>query len=652
MARNTPLGRRAIILAGTTFAAALTLAAGGGLNAAPAEKAPEPSFINGELAAAEHYRDASSISDEVRALGEEVWSGNCAACHDNGVARAPIPYIVRQLTPEAIYKALTEGVMVPMAQALEDKEKRAVAEYLAGRSMGTSTAVPVEACTGEAAVFDRKQTVAYPYWGVDAGQTHYIPADMAGIDAANVGDLELKWAMAFPNATRARSQPAFAGGAVIVGGQDNLVRALDEKTGCQVWAFETSAEVRTGIVVESWNTADADARPLAFFGDVSGNAYAIEAMTGKLVWRFSADDHGSTTLTGTPTLHDGVVYVPVSSLEEGAAGTPGYPCCTFRGSVIAVDAKTGALKWRTYLVPESKPVDKSLTGKTLYGPSGVPVWSAITVDDKRGMLYVATGDNYTGPATELSDALVALNKETGEIAWHFQALAGDAWNAACEEKVQANCPEEDGPDFDFGVNPVLAKTKAGKDMILLGQKSSIAYGVDPDTRQLVWKKQVGRGGVVGGIHFGMAAHDGVLYVPVSDVPDGNKYDIPPNPGMFALDIATGEYVWQAPSKDVCEGKSMCHPGYSAAISMTPDLVFAGSNDGHVRAYHAKDGTVAWDIDTAIEYTAANGVKGRGGSMSGGAAPMPHNGMLFVNSGYGFAGKMPGNVFLAYGPKDD
>lgn len=642
MGRMQSLARRALVLGGVALTGAFAL--GTSLDAAPAQNDPAG-------AAAEHYRDIQSINPETAAKGQEVWESVCASCHENGIARAPILYILRQMTPEAIYKALTQGVMVPMAGSLDPSEKKAISEYIAGRPMGTSAPVPLPACTGPAAVFDRQQPTAYPYWGVDSGQTHFVPADKAGIDASNVSDLELKWAVAIPNATRVRSQPAFVGGSVIFGAQDNLVRALDEKTGCQRWEFETNSEVRTGITVEPFDAGDPAANPLTFFGDVSGNAYAIEAMTGKLVWRFKAEDHGSVVLTGAPTYHDGTLYVPVSSLEEGQAATPGYDCCTFRGSVIAVDAKTGEFKWRTYLVPESMPHNRSLTGKILHGPSGVPVWSTVTIDDKRKRVYVATGDNYTGPATELSDAVVALDMADGKIAWHYQALAGDVWNAACEEKDRANCPEEDGPDFDFGVNPILAKSKAGKDMLLLGQKSSIAYGVDPDTGKLVWKNQVGRGGVVGGIHFGMAAHDGVLYVPVSDVPDGNTYDIAPNPGIFALDIGTGEYVWKAPAKDICNGKSACYPGYSAAISMTRDLVFAGSNDGHVRAYSVKDGSVVWDIDTTGEVSTLNGTKGRGGSMSGGSAPMPHKGMLFITSGYGFAGKMPGNVLLAYGPKD-
>lgn len=631
-----------MLAASTTAVVAAILFGGSGLQAAAPAKQPP--------VAADSYRDRSTLSDQADALGGSVWSETCAACHDTGAARAPARLILQQMTPEAIYKVLTAGVMVPMVETLDDTQKKAVAQYVAGRPFGAQAAAPTPQCDGSAAAFDRGAPTSYPYWGVDPGNSHLIPADIAGVTPANVGDLELKWAFAVPNATRVRSQPAFAGGAVIFGGQDNQVRAFDEKTGCLRWSFESDAEVRTGIVVQSWDKGSPKANPLAFFGDVTGNAYAVEAFTGKLVWKIAADDHASATLTGTPTYYDGVVYVPVSSLEEGAAGNLGYPCCTFRGSLLALDAATGETKWRTYLVPEPKEESPGLTGKTLFGPSGVPVWSSPAIDTKRGRIYVTTGDNYTGPATELSDAVVALDIRTGAVAWHYQALANDAWNGACEEADQSNCPTEDGPDFDFGTPPVLAKTKEGRDMILLGQKSGIAYGVDPDSGKLVWKNQVGRGGVVGGIHFGMAASDGVLFVPVSDVPDGNTYDMAPRPGIYAVDIAKGTFVWQAPATDVCAGKALCHPGYSGAISATPDLVFAGANDGHVRIYRASDGTVLREIDTTVEYKSTNGTTGRGGSMSGGSAPMVHRGMLFITSGYGFAGKMPGNVFLAYGPK--
>ena len=254
-----------------------------------------------------------------------------------------------------------------------------------------------------------------------------------------------------------------------------------------------------------WDAGDAKARPTAYFGDILGNLYAVEAFTGKLVWRVHMDEHPSTTLTAAPVLYKGLLYVPVSSLEEGTSTDTSYHCCTFRGSVAALDPATGKEKWRTYLVPPAKKRGGTTAGAEQWGPSGVAVWSSPAIDARRGQLYITTGDNYSTPATDLSDAIVALDLMSGKIRWVYQAQPNDAWNGSCSRKDRANCPEEDGPDFDFGAGPVLAKGADGHDYVLAGQKSGIAYGVNPDTGKLVWKNKIGRGGVVGGIHFGLAA---------------------------------------------------------------------------------------------------------------------------------------------------
>ena len=582
--------------------------------------------------------------------GKKVYEKECADCHalggKHGAGRAPQRLIIEQMPSDSIYRSMTTGVMQRQAKDLDDDAKRAVAQYLTNRRMGTSVqATP--ACSAGKSEFDYGQPPPFTGWGLEPAGSHHIPDRVAGLDMKSVKKLKLKWAMGFPNAQRARSQPAIAGGAIYVGSHDGTVYALDAATGCARWTFAASAEVRTGIVVSPWNAGDRKAEPLAYFGDIVGNAYAVDAITGKQVWRVKADPHASTTLTGTPTLYGELLYIPVSSLEEAAAGQPDYPCCTFRGSVLAVDARTGEQRWRTYFTEEPRPRKPSKGGVPQFGPSGIAVWLSPSIDEKRHRLYVATGDNYSTPATGLSDAVIAMDLATGKIAWAYQGLAQDAWNVGCAGQDKANCPEEDGPDFDFGAGVILVKGHDGREYVLAGQKSGMVYGIDPDSGALAWKTKVGRGGILGGILFGMAAVDGTLFVPVNDMSFGKAPDGPANPGIFALDIQTGRYVWKSPATDVCGATPGCSPGYSGAISVTSTLVLAGSIDGRIRVFDRVSGNALWEANTLLEVTTTTGSTAHGGSMSGGAAPIAWNGLLIVNSGYNFPGNMPGNVLLVY-----
>jgi len=580
-------------------------------------------------------------------LGDSVYRKSCAGCHDAGIPRAPQRIVLSYMTPEAIYRALTSGSMSAQGSALSEEEKIAVAQHITNKEFGAAQGMPaLNMCKGEHAVFDRNQPPPFANWGLDKEGTHSVASDLAGIDKDNVGKLKLKWAFGFFGANRARSQPALGGGAIFVGAQDGTVYALDRETGCVRWTYTAAAEVRTGIVLSPWQAGDENADPLAFFGDFAGNAYAVEAFTGKLVWKVEADTHPAAVITGTPSLDDGMLYVPVSSLEEASAASPAYRCCTFRGSVLALDARTGAEKWRTYMVGQPTQQPPEADGTVFLGPSGVAVWTAPVIDDARGLLYVTTGDNYTNPATELSDALVALDLKTGEIKWHNQVTKGDAWNVACYVRT-GNCPENEGPDFDFGAAPILAKGKDGKQYILAGQKSGIAYAFDPDTHELLGQVRLGRGGAAGGIHFGIAAAAGRLFAPVSDLSTGEPGDFPLSPGVYALDIASGDRLWDAPSPDTCGERKQCIKGYGAAISATPELVFAGSDDGHLRIFDVATGKVLWDFDAVRDFETVNGVAAHGGAFSGGSAPIVEGGQLIVPSGYGFASKMPGNVLLVF-----
>ena len=593
----------------------------------------------------------SDLTKEARTLGQATYKQVCAACHDNGVNRAPPASAIGYISPAAIVEILTNGPMKQQAAGLSAEQKTAVAEFVAGRMIGTATASPTRMCAKRTAWFDAAQPPALRGWGLDANNAHSIPTALAGLDRASLAKLRLKWSLAFPDVLYARSQPAFAGGAIFVGSDNGTIYALDPASGCAHWTYHAGGPIRSGLVVDSWKAGDKAAHPRLYFGDMLGRTYALDARTGAPVWQRAMDAHPNATLTAAPALRNGVLYVAVSSLEEPAAGAATHECCTFRGSLVALDAATGNEKWRAWMVGQPTPRGKNAGGTTLYGPSGVAIWSTPLIDDKRGLAIVATGDNYSAPATKLSDSIVALDLKTGAVRWNYQATGNDMWNAACGYSAGGgNCPDDAGPDYDFGSAPIMARGADGHDYVLAGQKSGILYAVDPDTGALRWKKQVGRGGVFGGIHFGIAAEGGKVFVPMSDMADGKEYDRPARPGVFALDVASGKEVWAAPSGDTCGGKPFCQPGYGAAISVTPDFVLAGSMDGHVRIFDAADGKVLRDIDTAIPYATVNGSEAKGGSMAGGSAPIAWRGKLIVTSGYGGLGKMPGNVMLVYEAK--
>jgi polyvinyl alcohol dehydrogenase (cytochrome) len=427
------------------------------------------------------------------------------------------------------------------------------------------------------------------------------------------------------------------------------VYALDPETGCAHWSFRAAAEVRTGIVVEPWQ--DQGATPRIYFGDVLGNVYAVDALTGHLQWRQRADEHPNATITGTPSWHAGRLYVPVSSLEVALAIDPTYPCCSFRGSVVAYDAADGSELWRTHTIQEpATPRSENRAGTPMYGPSGAVVWNSPAIDADRNQLYVATGENMSSPATATSDAIFALDLKSGTVNWVFQATANDVWNTACDTDTNHSCPPEDGPDFDFGAAVMLVPTPAGRDLVLGGQKSGVVHALDPESGRVVWQQRVGRGGIQGGIHFGMAASPERLYVPISDMPDGRTYDHPGRPGLHALDLQTGEPLWYSAAPDVCNDRPFCHRGVSQAVTAIGDLVVAGGMDGVLRIHDGATGAVLWEMDTTGAHETSGGATTTGGSFGGAAGPVAFRGSLYVSSGYGIYNHMPGNLLLRLSPR--
>ncbi len=584
--------------------------------------------------------------------GQAVYDGHCAQCHEGGVSKAPHKMFLEMLAPDAIYASMTEGIMQAQSAMLDDAERRAVAEYLAGASLDDYVAPPLPpVCSKAEARFDFDRPPASGGWGVRLDNNRHVDEAAAGLTAADVPALELAWAFAFPNASRARSEAGIAGGSLFVGSQDGTVYALNQKTGCLRWTFRASAEVRTAIVVSPWQAGDTNARPRLYFGDLLARAYAVDARTGELVWSVKVDEHPNATITGTPTLAGDRLLVPISSLEVTSAADPAYPCCSFRGAVMAISAQDGTVLWKQHTIEtEPGPAGKTSVGTPILAPSGAPVWNSPSVDLDAGLLFVGTGENYSSPAESNSDAIMAMDLETGEKRWVFQATEGDAWNVACMmPEARSNCPEEDGPDFDFGAATMLVETDAGR-ILVAGQKSGEAFGLDPESGELIWRRRVGRGGIQAGIHFGMAAMDGVVFVPISDFDDGQQHELPARPGLFALDAASGEVLWYTPHEDRCGGREFCNPGISAPATVIGGAVFAGALDGVLRAYDTKSGRELWQYDTTRPFSALNGASGRGGSIGGSSGPVIRDGMVYTTSGYGIYFHMPGNVLLAFAPE--
>ncbi len=590
-----------------------------------------------------------------------LYQNHCAACHDQPFYKAPSRTILSALGPDRILKSMNEGVMKTQAAAIEPADRGMVAEFISGRRLSDIVEPQLPPLCTAARGFDPAQVPVSRGWGVDLENSRFQPAASGGLHAGNVGNLEVKWSFAYPNAVQARSQPVFGGGAIYVGSQDGTVWALDAETGCLRWRFAADAEVRTGIAITPWEADDAEVDPLIFFGDMLANVYALDARSGTLRWRLKADDHRDATMTGTPVYFRERLYIPVSSLEVVAAADPSYECCSFRGALLAVDAATGRTIWKSFTTDEAaKPAGKTSVGTIIKAPSGAPIWSAPTIDERRERIYVGTGENYSSPADGNSDAIIAYDLHTGRKLWVSQQTAKDAWNVACFIGIpgfnSANCPVENGPDHDFGSHPILIHLDAEQDILVAGQKSGHAMGIDPDTGKTLWKTAVGRGGVQGGVHFGIAAEADTLYVPINDLVfagDDARYDSgrPAAPGVHAVDARTGVLRWSATPSGVCGDLAKCNPGVSHAIAAIPGAVIAGFLDGRLRIYARQDGRLLWERNMLGEYTTVSGEIATGGAFSGGGVLVAH-GRLYVNAGYGYNNHIPGNALVVLGPAEE
>ncbi|MGA7855582.1 MAG: PQQ-binding-like beta-propeller repeat protein [Candidatus Acidiferrales bacterium] len=569
--------------------------------------------------------------------GAALFAKKCAECHqedpDNDM-RAPTPQALRLMSRSAILASLETGRMRWEAKFLSKAKKTAIANYLGAPDV-TLPAVMAGLCPAD--LDPPANPPGWAGWGGGPQNSRFQPASAAGLDRDKVKNLKFKWAFGFPGAGATFGQPTSFAGKIFVGSEDGTVYALDAATGCRWWSFKASATVKTAISVGNHGTT-------AFFGDTNGFVYAVKVADASLVWKVQPGAHPAARITGSPLLVGDRLYVPISSGEEGASADPLYPCCTFRGGVVALDATTGKQIWRAYTIADApKPTRKSAQGVQYWGPSGAAVWSSPTADLKRHAIYVATGNNYSDPPTQTSDSVIAFDIRTGKKLWSRQFTAKDMWNSGCVAEKKDNCPAKPGDDFDFGSPPVLKPIGGGRDVLLLSQKSGMVYALDPDLHdELVWKARIGRGGPLGGIEWGGAVDGHAAYFPLSDFDFAKPLA---GGGLFALNLRTGRQVWHvAPPKPACAGHDGCSAAQMAPPTLIPGVLFAGSLDGHLRAYDTRDGTVLWDFDTAQDFHTTNGVKAHGGSLNG-AGPLIVSGMVYVNTGYDNA--MAGNVLLAF-----
>ncbi len=477
-------------------------------------------------------------------------------------------------------------------------------------------------------------------WGIELNNQR-LQHDTT-INRGNVSRLKLAWAYGFSN-MKPRSWPLVTEDTIFIGDSGLGVVALDRATGCARWVHKQSGEIGSAILHAKIGERDA----LLYLHRTEG-LYAIDAVTGAEIWHTHAAEAVAPFYSGTPVVHAGVVYVPLSSTEVGLAMIPLYGCCTTRGGMAAFDVQTGGELW--YRPTIDAPAQKTGTRWLFigqYAPSGAPVWGAPMLDAERGLVFFGTGENYSRPTTDTSDAIFAVDAKTGAKRWVHQFTEGDAYNIACDIPGMPNCPEPRGPDLDFGAPPVLVHDADGRELLIVGQKSGDIYALNPDDGAIVWRRHIGRGGALGGAHWGLAANEqkGLLFVPISDIETWSDKSIPPATGLHALDITTGDTRWEHPRDNRCADRN-CFGGLSSAIVATPELVVAGSLDGYLEIYDADNGATLWSDDSWKPFTTVNEVQASGGAYDA-HGPMVAGDQVIVSSGYDSFGQKPGNALLVY-----
>lgn len=570
----------------------------------------------------------------------EIFNNNCVSCHSGGVPRAPHLTTFQVMSADYILSTLN-GVMSAQAEGLSSEEKIGISEYITGGKVSTSLPEPNFCKSNNEPIVLVKEN-SYKEWGYDKENSRYTKSNL---NSQNAKKLKLKWVFAYPAASRARSQPSISGNTIFVGGQNLYLYALDRQTGCVRWRTKVDGEIRSAPAIYFSEKGN-----FLFAGDYEGNVYKINPYNGEKIWVKSLRYHPRVILTGSLRVDNDIIYVPLSSREWADGADPEYQCCSFRGGIMALDVADGNELWTSYSIPlPPKGTGKfNNMGIEILAPSGVPVWNSPTFDTAKNLIYYGTGEAYSSPAAETSDSVIAINKLNGDIEWVYQAESGDAWNMGCFVEADANCPEQDGPDWDFGASVVLANID-GKSVLFAGRKSGHVYGLDPDNKgKPLWIKRIGKGGFAGGVHWGMATDNKSIFAAVADTNFINKFPGPATPGIYSLDGISGEINWRFTPIDRCpeNTKPACDIGISAALTATNDLVIGGGFDGWLYVLNKNTGELIWEFNTAIDFSSFTNVPSNGGSIeSDGPVIIDNN--IFINSGYQYGGRLGGNVLLNF-----
>ncbi len=598
--------------------------------------------------------------------GRAVYEQYCAACHDKpppGDRAAPVSAI-RQMSAQTLTTVLTTGVMKPIGDQLDRNQMRALVAYLAAPEGPAGTGwLDDNKCPAERAAVNLTAKPAQVGFGVDQDNTRRQTAAQAGLKTADLANLEVAWTFAMPKTTGLRGNGVVVGDTVFYpAGQAGYVVALDTQTGCLKWATELPSGLRNSLAYGQLGKGG----PMGLVGgDSAGMLVALEAKTGKIVWRVDPKHDPASPLSGSPLFAGDKIIVPVSAMDVAAAMRPTHECCKSHGDIVAVDAATGKTLWTWHTMEPAKALGrKNSAGVEMYGPSGAPIWSSPAYDAERNVIYTATGENTSPPATKTSDAVIAIDADTGKEKWVFQALANDVWNMSCPigppppgQPLKPNCFfANEGSvllDHDFGGGPLIFRGKGGKDVILAGQKSGELWALDPKTGRKLWRHQFGFGHALGGVHWGITTDGKHVFAPISDpgVPADRSAA-----GMHAVDVASGKIAWQWRASPDCSGDRQARMpicgqkyGLSAAPLVIDGALLAGSLDGRLWVFEAATGKVLASYDTARPFQAVNGIAGSGGSIDA-AGLFAGDGMVFVNSGYASFGQQPGNALVAYRPK--